>query len=213
MSNLARIETLHPDVIDHFLQTGSSTAIAKELQFYIKQISWAVEIWEYERNVSRAARDLRRRVKATQGIILSERTCRERVYDSMNFFNVDQNVSNKFWYLDGADKFENLAKLAAAESKYSEAGRFYKQAVEFRVAANAEISMSDFAAPVFLISDKMTLEDLDFEKKSLKEIARKDSEGYYVRLITQLPIENDEKAKLLKDANIEDAQIIDDESN
>lgn len=213
MSNLARIEALHPDIIDHFIETGESKALTPEIQVFIKQISWAVEIWEFERNITRAARDLKRRIKASQGIVLSERTCKERIYDSMNYFQVDNNVSSKYWLMDAADKYEDLMILAIDQNKLSEAGRFKEKATEYRLRANAEISMSDFAAPVFLISDKMTLEDLDFEKKSLKEIARKDSDGYYVRLITQLPIENDKKAKLLKDANIEDAQIIDDESN
>ena len=61
-----------------------------------------------------------------------------------------------------------------------------------------------------MISDKLTLEDLDIEKKNLKEIARKDSDGYYIKLNTQLPIEKEDKQRLLKDANVEDAQIIED---
>lgn len=211
MSNLARIETLHPDIIDHFIETGASAAIPQELQQFIKQLSWAVEIHEYEKNLSRASRELKRRIKATQNITLSERACRERIYDALNYFQVDNNVSNKFWYLDAADKFEDLAKLAIAQDKLTEAGRFKDKALQYRLAANTEMSLEDFAPPIFLISDKMTLEDLGLDKKNLKEIARKDSDGYYVKLITQLPIEKDEKNKLLKDANIEDAEIIDDD--
>lgn len=210
MSNLARIETLHPDIIDHYLQTGQSEAIPAELQYYISQISWGIEIWETERNITRAARQLRQRIKAGQRIVLSTRACMERIYDAMNYFQVDSNVSNKFWLLDAADKFESLGKLAIAQDKLTEAGRFMKQAVDYRLQANSEMSLADFAPPVFLVSDKLTLEDLDMEKKNLKEIARKDTDGYYVKLITQLPIEDNEKAKLLKDANIEEAQIIED---
>lgn len=208
MNYLARIETLHPDIIDHYLDTGQSSAIPEDLQRYISQISWSIEIWEHERNITRAARLLKRRVKADHGINLSERACKERVYDSLNYFQVDNNVSNRFWYLDAADKFEDLAKLAIAQDKLTEAGRFKQKAVEYRIAANTEMSMEDFAPPIFLISDKLSLEDLDLEKKNLKEIARKDSDGYYLKLITQLPIEKEKKASLLKDADIEEAQIV-----
>ena len=51
MNNLARIETLHPDIVTSFLETGQSSAIPQELQQYISHLSWSVEIWEYERNV------------------------------------------------------------------------------------------------------------------------------------------------------------------
>ncbi len=59
----------------------------------------------------------------------------------------------------------------------------------------------------------MTLDEMGFEKKSLKEIARKHNEGFYIKLITGLPIEKSDKQKLLYDAGIEDAQIIEEVDN
>lgn len=213
MNYLARIETLHPDIIEHFMETGMSKAIPEDLQLIIKQLSWAVEIWETERNITRAAKLLKMRVKAKQGITLGLMACRQRINDSKLYFNVDCTVSNKYWLLDAADKFEDLTKLAIAQDKLREAGIFHEKATDYRIKANAELSLADMQPPIFLISDKMSLEELGFEKKNLKEIARKHTDGFYLELITKLPVDKSDKRRLLYDAGIEDAKIIDETDN
>jgi len=213
MNYLDRIQLLHPDIIEEFLDTGNSSAISKDLQILIQQLSWAVEIWETERNISRAAKHLKIRIWAEQHIRLGLMSCKQRINDSKIYFNVNSTVSNKYWYLDAADKFEDLGKLSIASDKLTEAGRFLEKATEYRVKANSEISLADMKPPMFLISNKMTLEEMGFEKKSLKEIARKHNEGFYISLITQLPIEKEDKRKLLYDAGIEEAKIINETDN
>ena len=209
MNYLDRIEALHPDIIEHFLENGVTKAIPEDLQKLILQLSWAVEIWDKERNITRAARQLKMQIKARQGLTLGLMACKQRINDSKIYFFVNSSVTNKFWYLDAADKFEDLVKLAIASDNLREAGRFHEKATEYRIKANAELSLADMQPPMFFISDKMTLEELGFEKKSLKEIARKHNEGFYISLITQLPgIDKNEKQKLLYDAGIEDAKII-----
>ncbi|MGV8094504.1 MAG: hypothetical protein AB2L24_21835 [Mangrovibacterium sp.] len=213
MNYLERIEALHPDIVESFLETGVSKAIPEDLQILIKQLSWAVEIWETERNITRAAKQLKIRIRMNQGITLGLMACKQRINDSMLYFNINNTVSNKYWYLDAANKFEDLIKLAVLNDKYSEAGRFLEKATEYRVKANIEISLADLPGINFLISDKMTLDEMGFEKKSLKEIARKHNEGFYIKLITGLPIDKSDKQKLLYDAGIEDAQIIEEVDN
>jgi len=213
MNYLERIEAIHPEIVESFLDTGVSKAIPEDIQILIKQLSWAVEIWETERNIHRAAKQLKIRIKMNQGITLGLMACKQRINDSMLYFNINNNVSNKYWYLDAANKFEDLIKLAVLNDKYSEAGRFLEKATEYRVRANTEISLADLPGVNFFISDKMTLDEMGFEKKSLKEIARKHNEGFYIKLITGLPIEKSDKQKLLYDAGIEDAQIIEEVDN
>lgn len=213
MNYLQRIEQLHPDIIDNYLQTGISRAIPDDLQIIIKQLSWAVEIWETERNITRASKKLKASVFAKQGITLGLMVCKQRIYDAMNYFNVDCNVSNKYWMLDAADKLEDYARLAVALDKPMDGAKIQQMAAEYRIKANAELSLADLQPPIFLISDKMTLEELGFEKKNLKEIAKKHSDGFYVELITKLPIEKSDKRKLMYDAGIEDATIIEELDN
>jgi len=213
MNYLARIESLHPDIIEHFMETGMSQAIPEDLQLIIKQLSWAVEIWETERNITRAAKMLKMRVKAKQNITLGLMACRQRINDSKLYFNVDCTVSNKYWLLDAADKFEDLTKLAIAQDKLREAGIFHEKAADYRIKANAELSLADMKPPIFLISNKMDLDEIGFEKKNLKEIARKHTDGFYLGLITQLPIDKKDKRQLIYDAGIEDAKIIEEIDN
>ena len=213
MNYLSRIESLHPDIIEHFIETGVSKAIPEDLQMIIKQLTWAVEIWETERNITRAAKLLKMRIRAKQGVTLGLMACKQRINDSKLYFNVDCTVSNKYWLLDAADKFEDLTKLAIAQDKLREAGIFHEKATDYRIKANAELSLADMQPPVFLISDKMSLEELGFEKKNLKEIARKHTDGFYLELITKLPVDKSDKRKLLYDAGIEDAKIIDELDN
>ena len=65
----------------------------------------------------------------------------------------------------------------------------------------------------FIISPTITAEELGFTKKNLKEIAAKHNQGFYVTLIDSLPIENKEKKRLLRDADIQDAEIVEELPN
>jgi Lon protease-like protein len=64
---------------------------------------------------------------------------------------------------------------------------------------------------VFIISPEITAEQMGFAKQSLKEIARKNNEGYYINLIESLPIDRQEKKRLLADADIQDIEPIEEE--
>jgi hypothetical protein len=208
MSNLARIHDIHPDVIHDFMETGMSKAIPVELQQYIQQLQWAIEVRTFnnERNISRSALTLRNRILASQHISLSVAACKERIYDAMNYFNVDCNVPEKVWLLDAADKLEDLSKLAIVANKFDQAHRMMKDAAEYRIKASNAISADDLTSPVFLLSPELNAEDLGFKDKNKKEIARKANEGFYIRLINDLPIERKDKKELLNDANIKELE-------
>jgi hypothetical protein len=208
MSNLARIHDIHPDVIHSFLETGVSQAIPTELQQYIQQLQWAVEVRTFnnERNITRSALTLRNRILATQHINLSVAACKARIYDAMNYFNVDCNVPEKVWLIDAADKLEDLSKLAIVANKFDQAHRMMKDAVDYRIKAANAISADDLTSPVFLLSPELNADDLGFTDKNKKEIARKANEGFYVRLINDLPIEKKDKKELLKDADMKDME-------
>ena len=78
----------------------------------------------------------------------------------------------------------------------------------------SEISEADRDLGVtFLITPNITAEELGFSKKSLKDIAAKHNEGFYVTLIDSLPVENKEKKRLLRDADIQDAEIVEEIKN
>lgn len=207
MTYLDRIDKLHPDLISAFLTTGKCDGIPEEVQLFLKQLQWAAEIYEYERNITRAAKNLRLRILAQQQINVDERTCKARIYAAINYFNVDNNVSTKVWQNNFADKYEDLGKMAAFKGDYKTQKLCYDAALQCRERAS-EIDQADRQwAPVFIISPEIKPEDLGFKKRNLKEIARKSNEGFYINLIDALPVEKEEKIRLLRDAQIQDVEF------
>lgn len=212
-SNLEKLDTIHPDIVFSFLDTGKSSAIALEMQHFIKQIQWASEVWETERNTSRSAKVLQKRILSVQGIKLNIVTCKARVFQAMEYFDVDHNLPQEIWDRNAADKFEDLMKVAIASGKLDAAGRFLEKANELRRRANTALNIGDLQMPQFLITTKLTPEDLGYSSKNMLEISRKATEGFYIKLINDLPVENDEKKRLLDDAEIVDVDFEDIDDN
>ena len=211
MTQLDTLDKIHPDLISEFLTTGRCSGIPEDIQKFLKQLQWAAEIFEYERNITRAAKMLRQRINATQQINIDERTCKARIYAAINYFNIDNNVSIKVWESNYADKYEDLAKLCAVRGDYKTQEKCYNAALECRRRASEIAEADRDFGIVFLISPNLTPEELGFQKKSIKEIARKNNEGYYINLIDSLPIEKADKKRLLRDADIEEAEIVEPE--
>jgi len=193
MKYLEVLESLHPEIIDRFLTTGESSAISPDVQAFIRQIQWAAEVYETERNVKRAAKVLRSRIAALQGLVVDIRTCESRIYAAISYFSIE--------FL-----LQDLVKLAVASDDLRTAKAAMDAAHECRRRASEAISEDEQRAPIFLITTTLSEEDLGFRKKNLKEIAKKSNDGYYVRLIDSLPIEKADKQRLLRDADIEDTE-------
>lgn len=202
MNQLETLSNLHPDIVNDFLLTGKSAGIAPKVQEFIMQLQWSVEIWEFERNITRASAKLQRRIIANQKISISQRACKERLYQALDYFNVDVNVPSKVWDLDTANKLEDLALVNIKLQNTREARICMLEANELRKQAASAINTEDLQPPMFLISPNLKAEDLGFQDKNKKEIARKANEGFYIKLINDLPIEKSEKKKLLTDADI-----------
>ena len=205
---IEQIGELHPDLIAGFLATGKCDAIPEPLRLFIQQPQWAIETFETERSISRCATKLRQRIAAEQHIKMEQRTAIARVYEALNFFHVDQNVPIKVWEAVYADQFEKIAQFAALKGDLKTQSKATERALECRRRA-AEIADTDRSLGVtMLFHGDITPELMGLEKKSLKEIARKDNDGEYLKIINQLPLESLEKKRILRDADIKEAEII-----
>lgn len=212
-SEIEKLDSIHPDLISAFLTTGNSDSIPEDVKLFLKQLQWAAEIFETERNITRAAKILRLRINAQQKIKIEDRTCMARIYQAINYFQVDCNVPIKVWEANFANKYEDLAKICAQQRDYKIMKSCYDASLECR-RRSSEIASADRDLGVtFLISPDLTVEELGFSKKNLKEIAAKHNKGFYITLIDGLPIENKEKKRLLRDADIQDAEIIEEVQN
>lgn len=212
-SDLEKLESVHPDLITTFLTTGEGEGIPKDVQIFLKQLQWASEIYEFERNITRGAKKLRVRIAAEQHLTVDVRTCMSRINQAIGYFNVDCNVGIKVWENDFANKYEDLAKLCSAKRDYKMQKACMDQALECRRRASEMAEADRDLGVVFIISPEVTPEELGFQKKNLKEIAAKHNKGFYVSLIDGLPIESVEKKRLLRDADIEEAEMLEDVSD
>ena len=131
-SKIDRLDAIHPDLISAFLTGGKGEGIPIDIQIFLKQLQWAAEIYEYERNITRAARKLRLRINAEQGERIEDRTCMSRIYQAINYFNVDCNVPIKVWENNFANKYEDLAKICAVQRDYKSQKACYDAALECR---------------------------------------------------------------------------------
>ena len=192
-SEIEKLESVHPDLITTFLTTGDGEGIPEDVKTFLKQLQWAAEIYEYERNITRGARQLKQRIAAQQKISLDVRTCMTRINQAISYFNVDCNVSIK-----GDYKMQKACM---------------DQALECRRRASEQAEADRDLGVVFLITPEITPEELGFQKKSLKEIAAKHNRGFYISLIDGLPIESSEKKRLLRDADIQEAEIVEEISD
>ena len=105
-------------------------------------------------------------------------------------------------------KMEQRAQFAALKGDLKTQSKATERALECRRRA-AEIADTDRSLGVtMLFHGDITPELMGLEKKSLKEIARKDNDGEYLKIINQLPLESLEKKRILRDADIKEAEII-----
>ena len=197
MSVLARLETLDPAIIDHYRKTGESSAMSAEMKLYVDELSAAIEIYKYENVVCKAARKLMIRCPEMK----TEFSARKRIYEALQFFHVDNNVSNEVWDEVYAEYYDKLILLCIADNRFDAAGRYIKEAHALRTKKESRINPEDLQGPTLIVGYKIKPEDLGFVKVSLHEIATKAKNGAYIQMIDQLPISDKEKKQLFDDAD------------
>lgn len=186
-----RLEKLHPDIIQDFRKSGKSSAIAPDLQQYILQLDRVVEIYQFEHNISRAARKLQETFTG-----LTFMTARLRVYDAINVFHLNNTVKAEAWDNLYADQMEDLSRLAISADNISEARRCKERAREYRQnAANLAIDPNLIKPKIEVLSPDIDPARLGLPDKTLREIWI-DTET----MIDKLPIDEIAKRKARKDA-------------
>lgn len=209
MSNIDKLNALPSEIVNEFLVKGQSQAISVEMQGFIMQIQWAAEITSTIKSISRAAKKLQTRVLIEQGYRISIPAAKNRIYSSMEYLHVENNVAQAVWDMDTADKLEDLALALRRQRKFNEAAKWIDKANDLRRKANSTKD-SGGGNTYFLVSNKITHEELGFKERNLKKIAKQHSDGYYLNLINndlKKHISKEERADLLKDMNITDTKF------
>lgn len=180
---------LDKEIVRNFILTGQSEAIAIPLQRYIKQINRAAEIHTFDGNIQRCARKLQESFPDDK---LALNTARERIYDAINIFHLNNTVRNQAWDNYYADKIDDLAKVAISEGKYKEALLCFSKSRELRTNKDEDaFTPEQLAAKQQLVSPDIKLSRLGLKTFDKKKVW---SEG--LKFIEKMPLEKDEKEKL-----------------
>lgn len=202
MSFLAKLQSLPPDIVDSYLKTRRGDGIPEEMKDYILHLNAVPAIMHHAgASMTRVVKALRQQFPE-----LTFSTARERYYDAVNFFHVDDNISSAAWDNYYADKMEDLARLCIAEGKYDTAKRCYDQAHGLKTQSADRLKPADWKPPVFIITNRIDPEALGFKKKALYDISRKSEAGFYNNLINSLQTTDSEKERLRREADIEDVE-------
>jgi hypothetical protein len=196
---------LDQDIIENFRNTGNGSGIPQKMQDYILQLDRSIELYRYDGNISRCAGRLRK-----EFCNISFNTARNRIYDAINLFHLNNSVRNEAWDNFYADKMEDLSRLAIASNDVKSALNCLKEAHRLRTMREDDgINKELLAPPTFIMSNDISVTDLNIEDRDMRKISKKYNKKEYARMINSLPIEDDERERLKQDADITDVDFED----
>lgn len=191
------------DVIQSFLATRKSEVIPPDMRDYILQLNSLAQIFHYHKNSqSRAIEELRK-----QWPTLTVSQAREIYRDAMEYFYQDAGVSAKAWDNKYADALDDLARAAIAAEKFATAEKAFTKAHELRT-KQREQDAFQWHAPVFFININVKPEDLGYASQRLMDIARRHEDDELRKMIKGLETTDAEKIRLMNEAGIQDAQLV-----
>ncbi|MDP2401054.1 MAG: hypothetical protein Q8M66_03670 [Actinomycetota bacterium] len=197
------LEKLDPAIVDNFRRTGKGSGIPAKVQEYILHLDRAIELFRYDGNVTRCASKIAREF----GICFN--SARSRLYDAINMFHLNNTVKNEAWDQYYADKLENLAQLAVQSNDWKTAEKIYMSAHRLRTARESDgIDPQLLAPPTLLMTNDISIVDLNVERRDMRKLSRKYTEMEYYRMINGLPIEKEDRDRLMRDAEISDAEFV-----
>lgn len=184
------LEKLHPDIVQHYRRTGKAEGIPEKVKEFIDILDRAAEIFNTEKNIARAARML-------QGDFdIAFQTARQRIYDAINYFHLNNTVKEEAWHNFYADYFENLAKLALAKDDLTEARRNVERAMSARIKAASIHIDPDQLQP----KDQMLTPDITNERLGLPDVNLKKIWNDTEEFIDNLNISNEKKEEVKNEA-------------
>jgi hypothetical protein len=216
MSLKDKFESLHPDIISDFLNTGQSEAISPELQSYILIIDKIPALHRKYPSVTTCARMM---MKLYPKDNLSFHTARAYIYDAINYFHLNSTVRNEAWNNLYADKADEMHNICVKAGDLKTAKEYLALAKEWRHNPNEDIIDTSKLKPVVhVLSPEVTWKMLGGKREySLKEIAGERNRIYKdaCKQIDLYPINSEQKEKLKEEArlsmNITDAEVTDEQ--
>lgn len=196
-TRLQRLQEIPVDVIQAFREHKKSDVIPADLQQYILYLD-SVARFTHTNNFS-VRRAISQLCREFPELTLSK--ARAIYYDALDYFYFDDRLSAATWDSVYASQMEDLKTAAIAANKLETAYKCLCKAHEFRT-MQRESTEVDWRPPVFLININVKPEDLGFKSQKLLDIARRNEDQQFERMIGGLPIPDSDKNRLRSDAGI-----------
>lgn len=134
--SLPQLQKLSVEVVQRFLEVrdAKSCGIAPALADYILQVNFASNLHKKYASITECARKLQQEYPD-----LSIHTCRQRIYDAVNYFNCDCNVTSEAWNNYFADQMMLLRDVNLIAHNFKEARLCMQEARKYRIEASSNI--------------------------------------------------------------------------
>ncbi|MCL1942554.1 MAG: hypothetical protein FWF54_03270 [Candidatus Azobacteroides sp.] len=162
---IEHLQKLSPEIVERFLETRDPVpfGIPKPLADYILQLNEASNLHRRYHSISECAKKLQQVYPN-----LSVHTCKSRIYDAINYLNVDCTVTSEAWYLYYADMFMKLFEVNLVGHNFHEARVCLMKSCEYRIKASANaIDPERIKFKHQIVSAEMELERMGIKKKGL----------------------------------------------
>lgn len=193
---IEQLKKLPVNVIENFLddRTPEKYGISEELANYIIQLNAAQIHHKKNRSISDAATSLQKEYPH-----LSISTCRQRIYDSINFINSSSTVTAEAWNLYFADEMMKLADLNIIAGDFKEARLCNEKAREYRIEAAANIIDPERIK----FRPQIVSPDIEIERMGIKKQGLLGAYKKAMKLIDQRDIPESEKQRLRSEVDRE----------
>lgn len=134
--SLPQLQKLSVEVVQRFLdiRDAESCGIAPALADYILQVNFASNLHKKYASITECAKKLQQEYPD-----LSIHTCRQRIYDAVNYFNCDCNVTSEAWNNYFADQMMSLRDVNLIAHNFKESRLCMQEARKYRIEASSNI--------------------------------------------------------------------------
>ena len=203
------LEKLHPEVIQNYFNTGSTSGIPADAIKYIEKIDKVPELYRKNGSPTKTSRDL---MRLYPDLFNSFKTAQTLVYAAINHFHLNSGVKNQAWDNLYADRFDELAQIEVKRGNIEAAKRIYTEAHRLRTIRNEDaIDVEKIRPVVQVISPEVTPAMLDIDGDYSLKVLWSDVKVFVKHQIKN--VSEDQRRAILHEAannlNIQDADYED----
>ena len=200
---LQDVQKLSVDIVERFLDTrdSASCGIPEKVGEYILQLNSAANLHKKNSSISECARILQRQYPS-----LSLSTCRQRIYDAINYLHTDCSVTSNSWDLYFADEMMKIRDVNLISHNFREARICMQEARKYRISASSNAINPDFKK----FKPQLVSPDLELKRMGVKKNGLLNAYKIAKSIISDRDIPENEKERLRnelqQELNIEDAE-------